>query len=213
MLGVFGWFDRTLDIVVATHPDLDHIGGLVNVLDRYQVNSVITTSAKGNSLAATELEKKVMNTKAPVVYAKAGQVLELGASTTLSIFSPQYDPDGWPTNSGSIITLLQHGDIGFMLTGDAPVSIEEFLVKHYGQRLEAEVLKLGHHGSKTSSAKIFLEAVDPEFVVVSAGKNNSHGHPHDEVLARVAEIGARVASTQEGTVTFHSDGKSVFLLD
>ena len=211
LMDYLGWFDRVIDVVIATHPDLDHIGGLLDVLDHYQVNSIMTTKAVGESQVARLWQTELKNTQVPVVYAEAGQVLTLGASTTLTILSPQGDPSRWESNASSIIALLQYGDVGFMLTGDAPAGTEQFLTKHYGEALEAEVLKLGHHGSKTSSANEFLTVVAPQFAVVSAGKDNSFGHPHEIVLERVAEIGARVVSTQNDHITFHSDGQQVWL--
>ncbi len=105
---------------------------------------------------------------------------------------------------------LVYGETEFMLTGDAPSWAEDRIVSRYGDMLRSDVLKAGHHGSKTSTGPLFLAAVAPEFVVVSAGKDNSYGHPHEEVVARILASGARILSTFDaGTITFVSDGVTV----
>ena len=96
------------------------------------------------------------------------------------------------------------------LTGDAPASIETYRASRYGEALQSDVLKLGHHGSKTSSAELWLGYVDPEYAVISAGCDNSYGHPHQEVLDRLERFGIKKVSTcGEGTIVFESDGRTV----
>jgi beta-lactamase superfamily II metal-dependent hydrolase len=110
------------------------------------------------------------------------------------------------------VALVRYGDIEFLLTGDAPAGTEAFLVDRHGSTLQAEVLKLGHHGSRTSTSDELLAAVRPEFAVVSAGKDNDYGHPHAEVVERVAQAGVHLVSTaEEGTLVFVSDGSTVRL--
>ena len=103
-----------------------------------------------------------------------------------------------------------YGDTAFMLTGDAPISIENFLVEAYGSALKSDVLKLGHHGSKTSSSESFLNTVAPTYAVVSSGADNQYGHPHQEVMERVRARNLQIFQTStDGTITFVSDGKVV----
>ena len=143
--------------------------------------------------------------------AQAGQSFQLGASTTVRVLSPYGNTVDWKSNSASVIVQVVYGDIEFMLTGDAPSGIEEYIVGQYGELLESEVLKLGHHGSKTSSSGEFLDAVQPDYAVVSASSDNRYGHPHKEVIDRVSERGAEVVSTADsGTVMFVSDGVEVW---
>jgi len=114
------------------------------------------------------------------------------------------------TNDASIMMRLVYGETEFMLTGDAPSWAEDRVASRYGSTLASDVLKAGHHGSKTSTSPAFLAAVDPAIVVVSAGKDNSYGHPNEDVIARILESGATLVSTiNEGTITFVSDGKTV----
>lgn len=206
------FFDRQIDVVIATHPDLDHVGGLVDVLERYQAAMIVMTQVEGESPAALQFKTRAETEQAMLVHAQAGQVITLDASTTLTILSPTGDASSLDPNTGSIVAVLQYGDIGFMLTGDAPVGIENYLVSIHGELLEAEVLKLGHHGSKTSTADAWLAAVDPLYAVVSAGKDNRYQHPHPSVIARVRDKDIPVLSTiTSGTVTFVSDGREVWV--
>ena len=205
------FFDRYIDVVVATHPDSDHIAGLVDVLKRYEVGWIVESGAVGDSQAALAFAGAASTEGATLIYAQAGQTFQLGASTTVRILSPRGDTSAWETNTASVVVQVIYGDIEFMLTGDAPQSIEEYLAGAYGAGLESEVLKLGHHGSKTSSGQIFLNTVRPEYAVVSAGADNRYGHPNAEVVARAGEAGARIVSTAEsGTITFLSDGNEVW---
>ncbi|MCA9355803.1 MBL fold metallo-hydrolase [Candidatus Kaiserbacteria bacterium] len=206
------FFDRSIDIVVATHPDTDHIGGLVDVIEKYQIGAIMETEVEGDSQAVIAFDKVVRAEGAHVVSAKAGQIIELGASTTVKILSPKGDTTNWENNTASIVLQLQYGEVGFMLTGDAPIGIENYLVDIYGEQLESEVLKLGHHGSETSSDSKFLKVVEPLYAVVSAGNNNRYGHPKESVLARAKATGAEVLSTAErGAIIFKSDGKEVWV--
>lgn len=205
------WFDRTLDLILSTHPDKDHIGGLVDVLQRYKVATIISTENTGETLTAANFHKALNQEGAGVVMARAGQIYQLGASTTLTIFSPANDPSMLESNTASIVAQLHYGDIDFMLTGDAPESIERYLVGAYGNQLKSEVLKLGHHGSKNSSSDEFLTVVAPNYAVVSAGKDNTYGHPSPETVARVRDHNIPIVSTiDEGRITFESDGKTVW---
>jgi len=205
-------FDRTIDVVLATHPDTDHVGGLVDVLERFQVGMIIESVVDHNALAAKAFDQAAAAEGAQIIAAQAGQKLQLGASTTIRILSPSGDTTNWQSNNASVIVQLIYGDIKFMLTGDAPSSIEDFLVTKYGVSLESDVLKLGHHGSKTSSSELFLEYVQPKYAVVSASIDNRYGHPNPAVLERVTNVESTIVSTAEqGTIVFISDGKAVWI--
>jgi competence protein ComEC len=205
-----GAFDRTLSMVVGTHPDKDHIGGLVSVLARYDVDMILTTENTGETDTAKAYQTALQTETEDVVYARAGQVYALGASTTLAVYAPARDPSMLESNTASIVVKISYGEIDFMLTGDAPQSIEDYISVTYGEALESEVLKLGHHGSKTSTSDLFLQTVAPMYAVVSAGRDNSYGHPHTEIVERVAVAGVTLLSTATaGSITFVTDGKTV----
>ncbi len=208
------WFDRTIDVVLGTHPDKDHIAGLVDVLERYTVGRIITTENTGETTTAESYHDALTQEGATITMARAGQVYTLGASTTVAVFSPANDPSMLETNTASIVTQVRYGDIEFMLTGDAPQSIENYLVGAYGDQLESEVLKLGHHGSKTSSSDEFLAAVHPQYAVVSTGKDNTYGHPNKETVARVTAAGIPIINTaKEGRIMFQTDGITVWRVE
>lgn len=206
------FYDRDLDVVLATHSDKDHIGGLIDVLARYEVETLVRTKNKNDTEVAKLFDELVASEGAEVFVAQAGQQLQLGASTTLLILSPEGDPSLWESNTASIVAQLQYGDSTFMLTGDAPVNIEEYIAKSYGSLIESDVLKLGHHGSRTSTGAIFLDTVLPKFAVVSAGKDNSYGHPHREVVESLEGRDIQIVETaKEGSVVFKSDGKTIWI--
>jgi beta-lactamase superfamily II metal-dependent hydrolase len=203
-------FDRTLDVMVATHPDLDHIGGLIDVLARYDVEHILMTENEHDTPAATTFNEIVVAEESIVTYADAGQQFSLGEHVEVVIFSPQGDERLWESNNASIIMKVTYGDTSFMLTGDASLEIENHLVGVYGDVLKSDVLKLGHHGSKTSTSELFLDTVAPQYAVVSAGIGNRYGHPHQEVMARVFARNIQSYHTgTDDTVTFESDGISI----
>ncbi len=205
------WNDRTIDLVVGTHPDQDHIGGLIDVLGRYAVGHILTTENTGETMTAATYQKALVAEGAPMTFARAGQVYQLGASTTVTVLSPARDPSLLESNTASIVLKVSYGEIDFMLTGDAPQSIEDYLAVTYGEFLESEVLKLGHHGSKTSTSDLFLTTVQPQFAVVSAGADNSYGHPHQEVIDRVTTYGIPTSNTADsGRIEFFTDGTKLW---
>lgn len=206
------FFDKDIDVVVASHPDLDHIGGLVDVFNRFNVQTFIETTNINDTPAAAALAAAAEKEDAVHIYAEAGQIIELGEEVYVQILAPSGDEANWPSNNASIVLRIVYGEVEFMLTGDLPAEIEDHLVDLYGNQLESDVLKLGHHGSKTSTSEAWLDAVSPRFAVVSAAIDNRYGHPHQEVMQRVfaRDIETRHTGT-DGTVTFQSDGKSIII--
>ena len=204
------FFDRSIDMIIGTHPDSDHIGGLVDVLERYQVGTILRTENTGNSATWQSYTNAVEDEDTKVLYAHAGQVFHLGSEVLLRVLYPVHDTTGLNSNASSIILQVVYGEAEFLLTGDSPKRIEEYLVKD-GTYLESDVLKVGHHGSRTSTSEIFLEAVSPQYAVISAGADNRYGHPHLEVTDSLFNYGAKIVSTvTEGTISFESDGKTVW---
>jgi competence protein ComEC len=209
---VMPFYDRTIDVVVGTHPDKDHVGGLTDVLERYEVALIVKTENVNDTSVSRLFESRVAEEEAEVFFARRGQRLALGASTTLEILYPESNPADMESNAASIVARLIYGDIAFMLTGDSPKSIEEYLVLVEGENLASDVLKVGHHGSRTSTSELFLDEVQPTYAVVSAGADNQYGHPHVEVTDALFNAGAKVYETAEvGTVTFMSDGETVWV--
>ncbi len=203
--------DRSLDVMLATHSDKDHIGGLIDVIKRYQIKTVVKTNNKNDTSVSEEFDRQVLSENAEIVFAQSGQQYQLGASTTLLILSPEGNAENWESNTASIVAQLQYGEIEFVLTGDAPINIEDYIAKSFGYLIESEVLKLGHHGSRTSTSDLFLDTIKPEYAIVSAGRDNSYGHPHKEVVSKLELRGINILNTaEEGTIVFRSDGKKVW---
>ncbi len=202
--------DRSIDLVVATHPDADHIGGLTGVLQRYRVGTYLSSDGTSETNTAQALRDAVSHEKGvDVLHAKRGQRILLGDGAYADVLFPDRSVAGVESNTGSIIMRVVYGETSFMLSGDAPSSIEDWIVALDGPSLESQVLKAGHHGSRTSTDETWLAAVDPNIVVISAGKDNSYGHPHQEVLERIAGSGASVLSTVEGAVSLISNGVDI----
>lgn len=208
------WYDRSIDIVIATHPDADHIGGLPDVLARYRVGLVIESSVKDETGAdAIAYEKAASNEAAEGaerLVAERGQIINLGDGARIEILFPDRSVPLIETNTGSIIARVIYGETSFLLTGDAPKAIEEYLVLLDGKGLLSDVLKAGHHGSRTSSSLSFVGFVSPEYAIYSRGCHNTYGHPHDEVKETFAKLEIPTLDTCEnGTITFVSNGKTV----
>lgn len=211
---VMPWFDRSIDVVIGTHPDADHIGGLVDVLKRYRASLVVQSSVLdpegADSAAFDAAVAKEVEEGAQKMIATRGQVLDLGDGAYLEILFPDREVPNIETNTGSIVARLVYGDTSFMLTGDSLQSIEEYLVQLDAEDLQSNVLKVGHHGSRTSSSLSFVGFVSPEYAVFSRGCDNSYGHPHEEPVATMARLGVEVLDTcEDGSVTLVSDGKTV----
>ncbi len=204
---VMPFWDRSLDIVLSTHPDQDHVGGLPAVLERMRVGNVVTTENTSDTGAYKAFEETIQKKNPKRILARAGVRIILDRGVVLEILFPTQNVSGWETNTASIVARLTYGEKSFLFTGDSPVSIEKYLVGKNGGKLKSTVLKLGHHGSRTSSSKIFLAATDPEYAIISAGKDNKYEHPHKEVTSLLDELKILSLNTADhGTIIFKTDG-------
>ncbi len=208
-----GFLDRSIDIVIATHADKDHIGGLVDVFDRYEISEVVMTENRSATNADNAFIEQIEREGAEVAIARRGLAYELGDGALLTVLFPDRDPSFLETNTASIVARLTYGTSEFLFTGDSPIAIEEHLVAS-GIALESDVLKVGHHGSRTSTSELFVQAVRPQYAIISAGKDNSYGHPHTEVINALDRAGVMTKNTaDEGSITFLSDGMALRLED
>ncbi len=204
------WWDRSLDVVVATHPDKDHIGGLPEVAARYRIGLLLMGTDETVPFARA-LRDAAARAAIPRTIPSAGMRLWLDKThgITLDILSPdaQIRAATADSNARSVVARLTFGSVDFLLMGDAPRWVERKLLWERRAPLEAEVLKVGHHGSRTSTAPEFLDAVAPAVAVISAGARNRYGHPHPETLAALKARGISVVSTaREGNITLATDG-------
>lgn len=209
---VMPFWDRSIDLVLATHPDQDHVGGLASVINRLRVGGVVTTENTSDTGAYSAFEKAILEKRTHRVLARTGEHFVLDNGVVLEILFPSASTLGWDANTSSIVARLSYGDESFLFTGDSPQSIEKYLVAKNGGSLNSTVLKLGHHGSRTSSSKEFLSAINPEYAVISAGKDNKYGHPHQEVTDILVELKIPAVSTYEqGTIVFKTSGDELWV--
>lgn len=204
------WYDRKIDVIIATHPDADHIGGLIDVLDRYEVAHVVESSVLGDTALWDRFQDAIKDEGIEVVKAMRGQVFDIGGGAYLEILFPDRPLLYVDKNTASIVARVVYGDTSFLLTGDSPTSIEEYLVSLDRAALASSVLKAGHHGSKTSTAPLYIGYVNPESVVFSRGCNNRYGHPSEETLKILNKFNKVLYDTcEEGTIRYISDGLNV----
>ncbi len=206
------FWDNELDIVIATHPDADHVTALPGVWERYTVGQLFTDgSVLGEAPAFDALLAAAETYHTPVHRALAGETIVVEDGVRLEILHPGPVLDEENRNENSVAVRLVYGDFALLLTGDAEVKGEAAMLAR-GRDLQSILFKAGHHGSSTSSNEYFLAAVRPQIVIVSAGENNRYGHPHRELLERVDQIGAVLLRTDElGTIEAISDGEEMWL--
>jgi len=200
--------EKRIDVMIESHPDRDHIGGLPEVVSRFDVGMFLEPGVESDNTIDDELKRRIIEKKIPSILARRGMVLNFGDGVKLTILFPNQDVSRWETNDASIVAKLEYGENSFLLTGDSPIKTENILLKLDSEILDSNVLKAGHHGSRTSTAAAYAAAVSPEYAVISAGKDNSYGHPHKEVLDILQKIGVKTVSTAEsGTIKFETNGK------
>lgn len=208
--GVMSFFDRSIDVVMGTHPDQDHIGGIPDVLKNYSVKTFLLPGIKNDTKAARATALAVKESDVDVIEARRGMRLVLGGGAYADILFPDRALPNIETNTGSIVMRVVYGDTSFLLNGDSPQVIEKYLVALDGDGLKSTVLKVGHHGSKTSSSPEFVEAVSPLFGVYSRGCNNKYGHPAKVVVTLFQRLNIQTFDTcTDGRITFSSNGTAV----
>ena len=195
---------KKVDLMVATHPHTDHIGGLVDVLEALPVDQVVTNGQPHTTRTFERFLDAIATERATYTEVTRGDSLRLG-NLTFEVLHPT-QPSGEDLNAQSIVLRLVYGQIGFLFTGDASREGEASMLAAQ-ETVQAQILKVGHHGSRSASSLAFLAASHPEVAIYSAGAGNSYGHPHPETLAALAEVGATTYSTDvNGTVIVTSNG-------
>ena len=208
---VMPFYDRNIDMILSTHPDQDHIGGIPEVLKNYSIGEYIGNGATSSTGTFIELENEIKNNNIKTEIVRAGELINLGGGAFLKIIYPDSNPKGKDTNKYSIIAKLFYGNSTFLFTGDAPTDVEQCLANTDGAALKSDVLKVAHHGSRNSLSPEFLSAVSAEYSVISAGKDNQFGHPHKEILDFLASINSKILGTYElGDINFFSDGQNIY---
>ncbi|MES2087735.1 MAG: ComEC/Rec2 family competence protein [Patescibacteria group bacterium] len=209
---VMPFYDRSIDMLMVTNPDADHMAGFIDVLKSFKVGEVIEPGTNSPSATYAELERTIKEKKVPQVVARRGEIIWLDkkAGVGFYVLFPDRDILGLATNDGSIVGRLVYGNTSVMFTGDSPSNIEHYLVALDGEKLKSDVLKVGHHGSRTSTSEEFVGVVDPTMAIISDGKDNKYGHPHQETLDTLEKFGVKVFRTdQVGTIILKSDGETI----
>jgi len=211
---VMPFADRSIDMILATHPDMDHIGGFPLLLDNYKVTSIIENGTISTSEVSDNLEQKIEKKKINKIIARRGMhiILDEKKNIYMDILFPDRDITNFESNDASIVGKLVYGENSFLFTGDASLYTENLIEWNESENtLKSDVLKLGHHGSRTSSSLLWLEKVDPSVAIISVNKNNKYGHPHQELLDRLSTLHIPFLSTADkGNIIFKSDGIKLF---
>ncbi|TSD03231.1 MAG: beta-lactamase domain-containing protein [Parcubacteria group bacterium Athens0714_16] len=210
---IMPFFDRTIDVVIETHPDQDHIGGLPAIFEGYEISKFIESGVVSDTDTYNFLRDLVKEEKSEQILARRGMILNLDNGIYLKILFPDRDVSGIDTNDASVVAQLVYGNTKFLFTGDSPQKIENYITSLNSKELKSDVLKVGHHGSKTSSSKSFLGFISPEYAVISVGADNKYGHPNQEVIDLLNEFDVGILKTSEnGTIIFETDGEVLNLI-
>jgi len=221
------FWDRSIDLIILTHPEKDHLVGLLEVLKKYKVENILWTGVIRETAEYKEWKKLIAKEGAKIVLAKSDRRILLGSDpiNRIEILYPFENLEGKvfkDSNNTSIINKLVFGENSFLFTGDAYKDVEgELLLNLVKQQLNSDILKIAHHGSKTSTSDEFLENVSPEYAIISVGKKkdllpdcdnkerNIFGHPNCEVLERLKKFGINILRTDiDGDIKITSDGKN-----
>ena len=197
-----------IDLLVATHPHSDHIGGMQKVLDNFTVGQVLDSGMPHTSVIYERFLEKIDKKNIPYKIAVQGDTIEIDPALRIVVLSALERRFGDDLNTNSIMLRISYGTINFLFTGDAGSEAETALSKS-GYALDAQILKIGHHGSMYSSSPAFIARVHPETAIISLGRDNPYGHPHKQAVDTLTKAGATIYRTdRDGTILVRSDGIS-----
>lgn len=190
---------KTIDFIEVSNPDLDHIGGFPFVMEKYKVREILSPGTKHDSLDSYKaIEKIAKEDKIPVIRPKTGQIITIDnkSSITYKILWPEGNVNNWEVNAGSMVGLLEYSGHKILFTGDAPKEVEDQIILKYGASLkDVDILKVGHHGSKTSTGEALTMLARPKYSIISVGLNNRYGHPHQETLDTLNLVHSKILIT------------------
>jgi Predicted hydrolase (metallo-beta-lactamase superfamily) len=194
-----------LDVIVATHAHADHIGGMVDVLDNFDIKRFIDSGNPHTTKTYENMLITIDEMDIPFSLAEAGQAIGLDPSTTITVLNPE-ELTG-DLNDDSVVVKLTYEDVSFMFTGDAEAHAEsEMIAAEYD--IDSDILKVAHHGSSSSTSTEFLELVSPDVCIIMVGTDNRYGHPHQEIMDRLSLLGCEVYRTDlDGTIVVQTDGR------
>ncbi|WIY60101.1 ComEC/Rec2 family competence protein [Bacillus arachidis] len=196
-----------LDVVVGTHPDMDHIGGLIPIIEQMPVSLVLDSGKTYSSFTYHTYRNNIKKRGIPFVRVKQGQHIPLDPQVAIQVLNNGESKD--ENNESSIVLKVRYGKADFLLMGDADIQTEKKIMKRYD--IHADVLKVGHHGSYTSTSEQFLKKVNPQFAILSYDKKNPYGHPHQSVVKRLKRYGVMTYVTDKRTVDIETDGEHIVM--
>jgi beta-lactamase superfamily II metal-dependent hydrolase len=204
------WGARQVDVLIPTHPDADHIGGLVGVLENFPVKRAALTGQVHSTKIYERLLTNIRDKNVAALQVRTGTAIPFDPAVKIEVLGPDEEAvQSDDTNDASIVIKLTYGGTSFLLTGDAE-SPENRAILDHGFDVRSTVLKLGHHGSRTSTNEDWLRRVQPQLGIISAGEDNSFGHPHPEVIAALKKLQIPYIRTDEhGTIIVTSDGSAI----
>ncbi len=208
--------DRSIDVLMVTNPDADHYSGFLDVIKEYSIGALVEPGTVSKTPTYAALEREIVEAGMPHMLARKGMkiILDQEHGVVFDVLFPDQDVSGWTTNDGSLVGVLSYGSTRVMFTGDGTTTTENAVMLRTDKEvLKSDILKVGHHGSRTSTGDAFVQAVAPKYAVISDGRNNRYKHPHQETLDTLARHDVDVHRTDlEGTVVFISDGATFTLI-
>ena len=196
---------KVIDYVVATHPDADHIGGLIDVFAAFKVNDFVNSGKVHTTETYEELLTAAANEGSTYIEPTVGQFIDLDPALQVQVLHVNSEAE--ECNDSSIVLKVTYNKLTFLLTSDADTNIESQIASKFN--VQSAILKAGHHGSDTSTSLSFLQKVKPSVTILSYGNDNSYGHPVDDVVSSLRSVNSRIYSTaQSGTITITTDGSS-----
>lgn len=202
---------KHIDVMIGTHPDADHIGGLVYILKNFDVKSVYYNGKMHTSNIFKEFLSEIDKQNIPYHLARDGDIIKIDESILIQVIHPRERDLSMNSNDTSIVIKLSYGQVSFMLPGDAEIEVEHRLIREYGNQLKSKILKAGHHGSKTATSIEFLRKVRPEVVVISCGYKNKYGMPQPEFTQRFHSLDYYpkfYRTDYQGDIKIETDGEN-----
>ncbi len=209
---VIPFYDRSIDILILSHAHSDHIEGLIEVLKRYKVGMVVEPCLDYKSAEYREFLNIIESKKILRVCGSGGQKINLSEGVYFDVLLPVGNVEGRKVHDAMFVAKLNYRKTSFLFTGDMEKNQEKYLVSVSDKDLKSNVLKVGHHGSDTSSSEIFLGFASPEYAIISSEEGNKFGHPHKETLEKLENFEINTLRTDKlGTIKIWSDGEQVFI--
>lgn len=198
-----------LDFVVGTHPHEDHIGAMDDIIEHFDIGKILMPKVTANTKTFKDVLLAVKDKGLKVTSARGGMEFSLDEDVNIDILAPN-SSSYENLNNYSIVIKLTYGNTSFLFTGDAEKISEEEMLKNENYNLNADVLKVAHHGSSSGTTKEFLSAVSPKYAVICVGNDNTYGHPHKETLELLSDYGVQVYTTADnGNILITSDGQNI----